>query len=386
MNTERDPLPGALRAVTEPTEPMRCRCGTRGHPICIWCQIGPIEMVVCAVCGDKRCVHARDEAAPCAKADIYAHNAWIERKYVLDPLRAPVSACGFIIGTDAYTDPEGFARMFGRAALEAAAASEAPAIRGWMLAQVADPAHSHEGGAGQIDPDAAAVVARLRTSMFGCEEAGLSDGVKLMRDAIHVIETLAAQAAPSELTARISPLPAHVVRETNPASRSWVEGNWAAPSEPVTPAGPMKALRGPARECFYGGNKGAEHNALVVLVSAADFARGNAALATPHPAPDAPEHKRIVKLLDDERHKIVAALYGPDVAAQRGYQAGDLDRLIAKASPAPDAPTAARWKNALHCISLCSQNSMSSKEECGRIAREALRPTQAPPPATAPGA
>ena len=29
-------------------------------------------------------------------------------------------------------------------------------------------------------------------------------------------------------------------------------------------------------------------------------------------------------------------------------------------------------KNALHRISLASQNSMSSKEECGRIAREAL--------------
>lgn len=29
-------------------------------------------------------------------------------------------------------------------------------------------------------------------------------------------------------------------------------------------------------------------------------------------------------------------------------------------------------KDALHRISLASQNSMSSKEECGRIAREAL--------------
>jgi hypothetical protein len=29
-------------------------------------------------------------------------------------------------------------------------------------------------------------------------------------------------------------------------------------------------------------------------------------------------------------------------------------------------------KNALHSISLASQNSMSSKEECGRIARAAL--------------
>lgn len=29
-------------------------------------------------------------------------------------------------------------------------------------------------------------------------------------------------------------------------------------------------------------------------------------------------------------------------------------------------------RNALHCISLASQNSMSSKDECGRIARAAL--------------
>lgn len=31
-----------------------------------------------------------------------------------------------------------------------------------------------------------------------------------------------------------------------------------------------------------------------------------------------------------------------------------------------------RMRRALEQISLCSQNSMSSKEECGRIAREAL--------------
>ena len=38
------------------------------------------EMIVCPHCGDKRCVHAEDHDAPCAKVDIYAHNAWVERR------------------------------------------------------------------------------------------------------------------------------------------------------------------------------------------------------------------------------------------------------------------------------------------------------------------
>jgi len=37
------------------------------------------EMIVCPHCGDKRCVHATNHAAPCAKVDLYAHNAWVER-------------------------------------------------------------------------------------------------------------------------------------------------------------------------------------------------------------------------------------------------------------------------------------------------------------------
>ena len=40
-------------------------------------------MVVCPECGDKRCVHAADHDAPCAKVDIYAHNAWVERRHLL---------------------------------------------------------------------------------------------------------------------------------------------------------------------------------------------------------------------------------------------------------------------------------------------------------------
>lgn len=40
---------------------------------------GSIRMAVCPTCGDKRCVHAKDHEAPCAKDDIYAHNLWVER-------------------------------------------------------------------------------------------------------------------------------------------------------------------------------------------------------------------------------------------------------------------------------------------------------------------
>lgn len=37
------------------------------------------EMVVCPSCGDKRCLHAYTHEAPCAKVDLYGHNAWVER-------------------------------------------------------------------------------------------------------------------------------------------------------------------------------------------------------------------------------------------------------------------------------------------------------------------
>ena len=37
-----------------------------------------VRMMVCPVCGDKRCVHAKYHEAPCAKSDIFAHNAWVE--------------------------------------------------------------------------------------------------------------------------------------------------------------------------------------------------------------------------------------------------------------------------------------------------------------------
>jgi hypothetical protein len=50
-----------------------------------WCRAcAPVAVmeprfVVCPVCGDKRCLHAYNHEAPCAKADLFAHNAWVER-------------------------------------------------------------------------------------------------------------------------------------------------------------------------------------------------------------------------------------------------------------------------------------------------------------------
>lgn len=40
------------------------------------------RMIVCSVCGHKRCVHAKNHEAPCAKSDIYAHNTWIEENMI----------------------------------------------------------------------------------------------------------------------------------------------------------------------------------------------------------------------------------------------------------------------------------------------------------------
>jgi hypothetical protein len=63
--------------MSEPCDCRRCianRGDTRGGLPRLWG-----EMIVCPSCGDKRCVHAHDHEAPCAKVDIYAHNAWVER-------------------------------------------------------------------------------------------------------------------------------------------------------------------------------------------------------------------------------------------------------------------------------------------------------------------
>jgi len=47
-------------------------------------------------------------------------------------------------------------------------------------------------------------------------------------------------------------------------------------------------------------------------------------------------------------------------------------QVIPLCADPPPSDRERRLREALHHISLCSQNSMSSKEECGRIAREAL--------------
>ena len=48
---------------------------------CIKCRpitVTDMRMVVCPTCGDKRCIHALNHDAPCAKDDLYAHNIWVE--------------------------------------------------------------------------------------------------------------------------------------------------------------------------------------------------------------------------------------------------------------------------------------------------------------------
>ena len=58
------------------------RPGSEARCWCLRCEplrFDAMRMVVCPECGDKRCVHAGDHDAPCAKSDLYAHNAWVER-------------------------------------------------------------------------------------------------------------------------------------------------------------------------------------------------------------------------------------------------------------------------------------------------------------------
>lgn len=56
-----------------------------------------MRMIVCPVCGDKRCVHASNHDAPCAQTDIYAHNAWVERA-ALEAAASPTPAAQASIG------------------------------------------------------------------------------------------------------------------------------------------------------------------------------------------------------------------------------------------------------------------------------------------------
>jgi hypothetical protein len=54
-----------------------CGCG-KCYPM-NYADPASIRMIVCPVCGDKRCVHAKDHAAPCAMSNIYEHNLFVER-------------------------------------------------------------------------------------------------------------------------------------------------------------------------------------------------------------------------------------------------------------------------------------------------------------------
>ena len=62
--------------MSKETQPAGEVCWCRAcHPV----QVMAPRFVVCPECGDKRCVHAHNHAAPCAKVDLYSHNAWVER-------------------------------------------------------------------------------------------------------------------------------------------------------------------------------------------------------------------------------------------------------------------------------------------------------------------
>ena len=76
---------------TETVEPLGL--GEVPEVRCWCCACRPItfadmRMVLCPTCGDKRCIHAVSHDAPCAKTDINAHNAWVER-ILLRSQRAP---------------------------------------------------------------------------------------------------------------------------------------------------------------------------------------------------------------------------------------------------------------------------------------------------------
>jgi ElaB/YqjD/DUF883 family membrane-anchored ribosome-binding protein len=79
------------------------------------------------------------------------------------------------------------------------------------------------------------------------------------------------------------------------------------------------------------------------------------------------EVKRLMTELHQLTHEIESALAVSKTVADQGHVRpihANLEEVLT------DAVTTARA--ALHRISLCSQNSMSGKDECGRIAREAL--------------
>ena len=82
----------------------------------------------------------------------------------------------------------------------------------------------------------------------------------------------------------------------------------------------------------------------------------------------APE--RAAWLTIDEMANALVLEFGTPLAAARGFAKAIADASIAKGSRAITANCV--LGEALTCISLCSRNSASSKEECGKIARTAL--------------
>ena len=67
-------------SVGRPMTERTCWCST-----CLPVTLDDMRMVACHVCGDKRCVHAKDHSAPCARHDIYAHNSWVEQHLLFKP-------------------------------------------------------------------------------------------------------------------------------------------------------------------------------------------------------------------------------------------------------------------------------------------------------------
>lgn len=110
------------------------------------------------------------------------------------------------------------------------------------------------------------------------------------------------------------------------------------------------------------GNTLAQARVLMAARSIRDFGLSGAAPPAPQPAEAQPAERRPY---GDLRH---AKWLDPEC-----YGAGACQSLRFKAAqPAEPVAQPTELLNALRAISLCSKNSMSSKEDCGRIARAAL--------------
>ncbi len=86
MTTEGPPVDLGSTEVLGAGPEARCWCVT-----CRPITFADMRFVVCPECGDKRCIRAVSHEAPCAKTDLYAHNAWVER-ILLRSQRAPANS------------------------------------------------------------------------------------------------------------------------------------------------------------------------------------------------------------------------------------------------------------------------------------------------------